>query len=412
MLDASIRWLVKVMRAKMPCTGGAARAWRIACASGLGGGTGPGPAAATAIAVPPATATTTPAMIASRRRVETVRRYFIGTPPFSSRESTVGRKLEITLTGGTRRSHEWRDQPSLARVVPSMCRLFGMTGGPERVQATFWLVEAPDSLALQSRREPDGTGLGAFDEHGRPNLFKQALAAYEDHQFAQEARELSSRTFIAHVRYASTGAIAPENTHPFEQRGRLFAHNGVIGELERLDEELGSDRDLVRGETDSERFFALITREIEHTGDVGEAIARAARWVAQNLPVYALNIVLTTPSELWALRYPDTHELRFLVRAPGGPHGGRHLDHASRRGTIRVRSAHLAALPAVVVATEEMDEDPGWRALEPGQLLHVGPDLSVSVTRRLERPPARPLTLADLDPRAAASQAPAAVPSR
>ena len=28
----------------------------------------------------------------------------------------------------------------------AMCRLFGMSGGPERVRATFWLLEAPDSL--------------------------------------------------------------------------------------------------------------------------------------------------------------------------------------------------------------------------------------------------------------------------
>ena len=41
-----------------------------------------------------------------------------------------------------------------------MCRLFGLSGAPRTVRATFWLVEAPDSLAVQSRREPDGTGLG------------------------------------------------------------------------------------------------------------------------------------------------------------------------------------------------------------------------------------------------------------
>jgi predicted glutamine amidotransferase len=41
-----------------------------------------------------------------------------------------------------------------------MCRLFAMSGGREPVQATFWLLEAPDSLAQQSRREPDGTGVG------------------------------------------------------------------------------------------------------------------------------------------------------------------------------------------------------------------------------------------------------------
>jgi predicted glutamine amidotransferase len=280
-----------------------------------------------------------------------------------------------------------------------------MSGGREPVRATFWLLEAPDSLAEQSRREPDGTGLGAFDGDGKPVVSKQPLAAYEDEEFAREAREVSSRTFVAHVRYASTGAISPENTHPFEQRGRLFAHNGVIEDLDRLDEELGDARSLVAGETDSERFFALITREIDRDGDVGGAIARAAGWIAENLPVFALNLVLISATELWALRYPDTHELFVLERAAGGPTGARHLDHASARGSVRVRSGDLATRPAVVVATEQMDEDPGWHALRSGELLHVGPDLRVTITRALERPPAHQLTLEDLSGKAASSQA-------
>ncbi|MEU5851877.1 hypothetical protein [Saccharopolyspora shandongensis] len=40
-----------------------------------------------------------------------------------------------------------------------MCRLFGLSAAPKRVQATFWLLEAPDRLTQQSRREPDRTGL-------------------------------------------------------------------------------------------------------------------------------------------------------------------------------------------------------------------------------------------------------------
>lgn len=286
-----------------------------------------------------------------------------------------------------------------------MCRLFGMTGGPERVAATFWLLEAPDSLAEQSRREPDGTGLGTYDERDRPVVSKQPLAAYEDHAFAREAREVHSRTFVAHVRYASNGAVAPENTHPFEQAGRLFAHNGVIGDVPALERELGDAMELVKGETDSERFFALITREIDDAGAVGEGIARAARWVAENLPVFAINLVLIDAWEMWALRYPRTHELHVLERAPGGPHGSRHLEHASARGSVRVRSGDLASLPAVVVASERMDEDRGWRALESGELVHVDGELNVSVTRALQGPPAHQLTLAELDARAAASQA-------
>jgi hypothetical protein len=71
-----------------------------------------------------------------------------------------------------------------------------------------------------------------------------------------------------------------------------------------------------------------------------------------------------------------------------------------------VRSAPLAWQPSVIVASEPMDEDPGWRALESGELVHVGPTLKVDSTIALDGPPAHPLTLADLEPRAAAAQAP------
>ncbi len=286
-----------------------------------------------------------------------------------------------------------------------MCRLFGMSGGREPVKATFWLLEAPDSLAEQSRREPDGTGLGTYNGDGTPVVSKQPLAAYEDQQFAQDAKECVSTTFVAHVRYASTGGLTPENTHPFEQQNRLFAHNGVIGELETLERELGDTIDLVHGETDSERFFALITKHIEQANDVGEGIKGAVNWLADNVPVFALNFVLITPQDLWALRYPDIHELHVLERPAGGSGGGHHLDHASARGSVRVRSGALATRRSVVIATERMDEDRAWRELQPGELVHVDADLELHTQIAVDHPPKRQLSLKDLDPRAAASQA-------
>ncbi|MBV9818967.1 MAG: class II glutamine amidotransferase [Solirubrobacterales bacterium] len=280
-----------------------------------------------------------------------------------------------------------------------MCRLFGMSGGPEPVRATFWLLQAPDSLSDQSRREPDGTGLGAFDAAGRPDVSKQPLAAFEDRAFAHAAREISSRTFVAHVRYASTGALELRNTHPFELDDRLFAHNGVVEDLPALERELGTDRARVRGDTDSERFFALITREIERLGAVGDGIAAAARWVAGNLRLLSLNFVLVDATDLWALRYPDVHDLYVLERADDQGT----LQHAAG-GRIGVSSEALADRPAVVVATERMDGDPAWSPLGSGELLHVDSELSATRHRILDGPPAHPLRLADLDPRAATSQ--------
>ncbi len=287
-----------------------------------------------------------------------------------------------------------------------MCRLFGLSAAPRRVHATFWLMDAPDSLAEQSRRMPDGTGLGTFSEAGEPKVEKQPLAAYEDEQFAAEAKTRESSTFVAHVRFATTGDKQAKNTHPFLQKGRMFAHNGVIEDLVALDAQLGAYRDLVVGDTDSERFFALITRHIdENAGDVTAGVVSATQWIAANLPLLSLNFVLTSSNELWALRYPSTHHLLFLERQAGGTTGKRQLHHASGPSTIRVRSAHLANHCSVIVASEQMDEDPGWTPLQSGELLHVSGDLEVSRRMILDRPPARQLPSDEIDEVSAPAQA-------
>jgi predicted glutamine amidotransferase len=284
-----------------------------------------------------------------------------------------------------------------------MCRLFGLTAGAEPVTAKFWLLQAPDSLRKQSHREPDGTGLGYYDRDGQPHVDKQPLAAFRDREFAREAREVQSSTFVAHIRFASTGALELKNTHPFEQHNRLFAHNGVLEDLPSLERRLGDAISLVQGDTDSERLFALITTEIErHGGDVEAGIDAAVTWVAANLPVLSLNFVLITPEDLWALRYPDTHELHLLERPPGGADGGP-LEQVSSHGT-RVSSQHAATRPTVVVASEIMDADPGWRAIRPGELVHVGPTLETVTRMLIDTPPAHPLSLEDLAASARASQ--------
>lgn len=287
-----------------------------------------------------------------------------------------------------------------------MCRLFGMHVGPVPVPATFWLVDAPDSLVVQSRRNPDGVGIGVFGPDGTPIVDKQPIAAWRDTEFMCAARELRGTTFVAHVRYASTGELAVHNTHPFEQEGRLFAHNGVIHGLDELDRRLRSleAAHLVRGETDSERLFALITAETaRHGGAVTEGITAALTWIADHLPVYSLNFVLTTATDLWALRYPATHELYVLERPPGGAAGAAGaLD--SRTERIHARCAHLADRSSLIIASEPMDREPGWRLLDPGELIHSGADLTVESIRPLPPHPRLLLHRSDLDARTEASQ--------
>lgn len=287
-----------------------------------------------------------------------------------------------------------------------MCRLFGLHAGDVPVHATFWLLDAPDSLAAQSHRNPDGAGIGVFGPDGEAGVEKSPLAAWQDQRFARDARDWHGTTFVAHVRYASTGGHTVANTHPFLQDGRLFAHNGVVQDLDLLDErlaELGA-RGLVGGETDSERVFALITAEVRGRADVSVGLVAAVAWIADHLPVYALNLVLTTATDLWALRYPGTHELYLLARPSGGSARGRDLEARSAR--INARSAHLRSRPSVLVASEPMDDDPRWRPLDSGELLHVGADLGIETSRPFPAQPRRLLTLDQLDPATAASQHP------
>jgi glutamine amidotransferase len=281
-----------------------------------------------------------------------------------------------------------------------MCRLFGLTAGTARVRATFWLLDAPDSLEVQSRRNVDGSGIGFFDAAGAPVLDKQPEPAFRDEEFIHEAKNAESATFVAHVRWATAGGREVRNTHPFTMHGRIMAHNGGVGELARLDEQLGTYASLVLGDTDSERYFALITQQAdEHSGDVGAGIVAAAQWIAANLPVSSLNTVVATADELWALRYPAQHALHILERPAGS--GERPAEQAGMHVRSSTSSFHVPGLHAaasVVVASEQLDGESGWRMLAPGELVHVGPGLGVQSAVVIPEPPARLVPLPAQNP--------------
>jgi glutamine amidotransferase len=272
-----------------------------------------------------------------------------------------------------------------------MCRLFGLHAGRVPVRARFWLLEAPGSLVEQSHRNPDGFGIGTFESDGAVDLDKEPTPAYEAALYAAEAHDECSATYVAHVRYASVGALTYENTHPFEQDGRLFAHNGIVGAFD------GFDPGLVHGETDSERLFAAITTEIRaHDGDVGAGVRAATARLAAEVELYSLNFVMTTADELWALRYPEHNELYVLERECTSD-----LDARGREGIARISTDDTAGRRVVVVASEPMDEQGGWELLAPGELLHVSADLEVEREIILPGPPAHAM---ELEAHEAASQ--------
>lgn len=274
-----------------------------------------------------------------------------------------------------------------------MCRLFALHSGQTDVVADFWLLDAPDSISRQSESNANGYGLAALTAEQEMILIRNPVQASTDRSFKLVAKRLEACEMLVHLRYANTGDVSLPNTHPFIQDGRLFAHNGVIGDLDRIDALLGSNRAMVNGETDSERLFALITLAIrEADGDVKAGIIEAVRRIAEDFELYSLNFILGENGHIWAFRYPEHNPLLILRREPGGGEG-KPLHHEDDDGTMTVHSEDGSDTPIVVIASEKISDEPGWEEIRSGELVHVGPDLEVHRELVLEGPPRHEMVL-------------------
>ena len=131
-------------------------------------------------------------------------------------------------------------------------------------------------LLLQSRSDlrgkshPDGWGIG-FYAGTMPQLEHRAAAAYQDVQFSRTAERVYSRTVVAHIRMATMGSVALENTHPFSYGPWIFAHNGTLTAFATLHDRLVSKtgprlQAFRKGSTDSEQIFFWLLSRLERNG--------------------------------------------------------------------------------------------------------------------------------------------------
>lgn len=151
----------------------------------------------------------------------------------------------------------------------------------------------------------------------------------------------------------------------------------------------------------AERVFALISASIEaRSGDVEAGLLDAVGWLAENVPIYSVNLLLSTATDLWALRYPEPDQLYLLDRREATP--AKRFDLRTPR--IHARSDELDQHPCVVFASEAMDGDPRWKLLDSGVLVHVDEQLLISEREAFPDAPKHQLTVADLSPKASASQ--------
>ncbi len=263
-----------------------------------------------------------------------------------------------------------------------MCRLYGFHATePTKVECT--LVHAQNALMAQSRSDLEnvshshGWGVATYPESEEaPELERQAWAAHHGEHFQRAAARAYAETVIAHVRRATVGVAALENTHPFMHGRWVFAHNGTVPRFDAVRERLLGEiapahRALIKGQTDSEHLFryALTLLEAGEAAGPRDAVSRVVkdvvamiREVAPGDPI-GLNLMLTDGDRLAGTRLGRT--LVYVAR--DGVYdceicGFPHIHHDPR-----------TQYRAVVVASEPITSEP-WREVPEGSLWRVNLD--------------------------------------
>ncbi len=227
-----------------------------------------------------------------------------------------------------------------------MCRLFAQHARPG-LDLCEPLCSAENALRFQSHRHSHGWGIGWY-EGAFPKLRVGTLPAHADEEFVAAARSVRGRIVVAHVRDASVGPVAPENTHPFQHGRWLFAHNGTVARFARSrrvrDSVLAEiDADLrvsIRGDTDSERCFLVFLTRLRARARLDSASLLDVRRALAETTDAVLRIADTG-------HVPRPSSLNFVVS------DGRVLASCRRGRTLHV-AADAASSRAVVVASERI----------------------------------------------------------
>lgn len=261
-----------------------------------------------------------------------------------------------------------------------MCRLYAFRANePTRVECS--LVHAQNALMEQSRGDSEGLvhghGWGVADyPNGGPIVEKQTWAAYHGEHFKKKAARVYAGTVVAHVRRATVGEPAIENTHPFSNGPWIFAHNGTIPNFAEVRDRMIPSIDPfyaneIKGTTDSEHIFLYLLslwrqRPQEPIVELlAQGLSQIVQWSREVDPVAAigLNVVLTDGQRLVGSRLGRTlwhleRERIFECDICGKPHV--HHDAGKSYRGVEIASEPITAenwheLPDGTVY--EVDED-------------------------------------------------------
>jgi predicted glutamine amidotransferase len=262
-----------------------------------------------------------------------------------------------------------------------MCRLFGIISRAP-IDPAYPVLNASQSLLLQSHVSPkskqgDGWGIG-WIESGQPRILKSPRPIYRDRARLRAAiHKPEGDILLGHVRWASNPLKLPRHeliglahTQPFQHGRWLFIHNGTLYIPREVKAKLGAWSRYVKGRNDSEVLFYWLLKTVVHgLGQSWPVKIRSSfrqldriwqsckkRYPIYKHPYHGVNWVLTNGRVFLAFCYVD----------PRGFDKAKALcDPRQPYYQLQVKQDNNQ----VVVASEPLDNTPGWKPLGHGRLL-------------------------------------------
>ncbi|MBG0830236.1 ergothioneine biosynthesis protein EgtC [Planomonospora sp. ID67723] len=230
-----------------------------------------------------------------------------------------------------------------------MCRHAAWLGSPRPLTS---LICEPEHGLLRQSYAPrlqrygtvnaDGFGMGWYDPaHTEPVRYRRAVPVWTDANLPALARVARSRCLLAAVRSATVGMPVEETaTAPFTDGRWLLSHNGRVTRdaVRDLADDLPG---AAESSCDSAWLAAAVFSRRRSGLPLGEALAEVVAHAGAKAPEARLNLLACDGASLAATVWGDTLFLHHDDRPGGG----------------------------VLVASEPLDERPGWQAVPERSLL-------------------------------------------
>jgi predicted glutamine amidotransferase len=238
-----------------------------------------------------------------------------------------------------------------------MCRIFAVRSSrPISVRPAF------DGLRQLAAEHKDGWGVAIFQPEG-PVLEHRVESAEKCERFDTLGAQ-PVQSMAVHIRLASVGTVHQRNNHPFVAKPWVFMHNGTLKHFEavraRFEAEIAPRfRAELKGETDSERCFALFRTYLEDRIDF-DGIATALTRMFRTAEAICDD---ASEGKRSAMNFLVTDGTRFFC-------------------TRRDRSLFVASSPtlAAISSTELPIDAAQWREVPQDTLVTIDEELALKLT--------------------------------